>query len=283
MNSDDLYFHYSVLGLSPEASQEEVRSAYRRLAKMYHPDHDRSTDAQVKYAEVRAAYEVLIHEPTLRRRAPRAKREQPPTAPQDSASQNSANAAGEESFKEDSVFSDYFCGSSYKARSKAEEELYFFGWKLNLHKTRTTWQRRPFSLTALPRVILESIDEVIGVEIIFRAFLSSYLHWHMLAKFSAVWASFFIFISLCGSAVFRYYHTRSPLDKGIYFLAAIYYGVGAGAMFTARDVFFGLGMRWLFPIKFVYYALFFYAATMPLWVHPLIWLANGRKRGRVEL
>ena len=51
--------HYAALGLSPGAGEEEVRSAYRRLAKLYHPDKDSSPDAEVRYRQIRAAYEAL--------------------------------------------------------------------------------------------------------------------------------------------------------------------------------------------------------------------------------
>ncbi|MDR2178728.1 MAG: J domain-containing protein [Synergistaceae bacterium] len=52
-------YHYSVLGLEPGASDEEIRGAYRRLVKMYHPDRDGSLDAEMKYREIQAAYSAL--------------------------------------------------------------------------------------------------------------------------------------------------------------------------------------------------------------------------------
>ena len=51
--------HFYALGLQPGASPSEIKAAFRRLAKLYHPDHDRSLDAEVKYKEIRAAYEAL--------------------------------------------------------------------------------------------------------------------------------------------------------------------------------------------------------------------------------
>lgn len=39
---------YSILGLSPSATDDEVRSAYRRLAKQYHPDHVTDADPRAK-------------------------------------------------------------------------------------------------------------------------------------------------------------------------------------------------------------------------------------------
>ena len=51
--------YFRVLGLESGASPVEIKTAYRRLAKLYHPDHDRSLDAEVKYKEIRIAYETL--------------------------------------------------------------------------------------------------------------------------------------------------------------------------------------------------------------------------------
>ena len=50
---------YYILGLPPGASPTEIKAAYRRLAKLYHPDHDQSLDAEMKYKEIRVAYETL--------------------------------------------------------------------------------------------------------------------------------------------------------------------------------------------------------------------------------
>jgi len=52
--------YYDVLGVSPEASTDNIRQAFRNLAKAYHPDvnnHDPS--AQARFAEASQAYEVL--------------------------------------------------------------------------------------------------------------------------------------------------------------------------------------------------------------------------------
>ena len=51
---------YSVLGLSPGASQEEVKRAYRRLAKKYHPDlNPGDAEAARKMQQINAAYELI--------------------------------------------------------------------------------------------------------------------------------------------------------------------------------------------------------------------------------
>lgn len=51
--------YYEVLGLSKGASDDEIKKAYRRLSKKYHPDINKEADADVKFKEVSEAYEVL--------------------------------------------------------------------------------------------------------------------------------------------------------------------------------------------------------------------------------
>ena len=50
---------YSVLGLPRDASQDDVKKAFRRLAMEYHPDRNKSADAETKFKQINAAYEVL--------------------------------------------------------------------------------------------------------------------------------------------------------------------------------------------------------------------------------
>ncbi len=52
--------YYEVLGLQKGASEDEIKKAYRTLAKKYHPDlHPGDKDAEAKFKEVGEAYEVL--------------------------------------------------------------------------------------------------------------------------------------------------------------------------------------------------------------------------------
>lgn len=57
--------HYGDLQLTPEASAEEVRQAYRRLAQQHHPDRAEADDGGVAMARINRAYEVLS-DPHLR-------------------------------------------------------------------------------------------------------------------------------------------------------------------------------------------------------------------------
>lgn len=58
--------YYSVLEVSRDASEEDIRKAYRKKALEYHPDRNKSEDAPEKFKEVNEAYQVLT-DPEKRR------------------------------------------------------------------------------------------------------------------------------------------------------------------------------------------------------------------------
>ncbi|MGD8244439.1 MAG: molecular chaperone DnaJ [Anaerolineae bacterium] len=51
--------YYEVLGVDRSASQEEIRSAYRKMARAYHPDVSDAPDAEARFKEINEAYQVL--------------------------------------------------------------------------------------------------------------------------------------------------------------------------------------------------------------------------------
>ncbi len=51
--------YYKVMGVERDASQEEIKRAYRKLARKYHPDVSKEADAEQRFQEVQEAYEVL--------------------------------------------------------------------------------------------------------------------------------------------------------------------------------------------------------------------------------
>ena len=52
--------YYEILGINKDASEAEIKSAFRKAAKQYHPDlHPGDAEAEKKFKEVNEAYEVL--------------------------------------------------------------------------------------------------------------------------------------------------------------------------------------------------------------------------------
>ncbi len=57
--SIDLPDYYAVLRVQPDAEPEQIHTAYRRLARQYHPDANTSPDAQAKFISICQAYKIL--------------------------------------------------------------------------------------------------------------------------------------------------------------------------------------------------------------------------------
>lgn len=51
--------YYKILGVAKDATQEEIKRAYRKLARKYHPDVNKEPDSEARFKEVGEAYEVL--------------------------------------------------------------------------------------------------------------------------------------------------------------------------------------------------------------------------------
>lgn len=51
--------YYEILGVKRDASEAEIKSAYRKLARKYHPDVNKTKEAESKFKDINEAYEVL--------------------------------------------------------------------------------------------------------------------------------------------------------------------------------------------------------------------------------
>src|SRR5215213_5389078 len=51
--------YYKVLGVDRKASQDEIKRAYRKLARQYHPDTNKDAGAEERFKRVSEAYDVL--------------------------------------------------------------------------------------------------------------------------------------------------------------------------------------------------------------------------------
>ncbi|XP_036373957.1 dnaJ homolog subfamily B member 9-like [Megalops cyprinoides] len=54
--------YYEILGVPKDASERQIKKAFHRLAMKYHPDRNKSPDAEGKFREVAEAYEILSDE-----------------------------------------------------------------------------------------------------------------------------------------------------------------------------------------------------------------------------
>ena len=51
--------YYEILGVKRDATESEIKSAYRKLARKFHPDVNKTKEAESKFKDINEAYEVL--------------------------------------------------------------------------------------------------------------------------------------------------------------------------------------------------------------------------------
>ena len=51
--------YYDILGVKRDATDAEIKSAYRKLARKFHPDVNKTKEAEGKFKDINEAYEVL--------------------------------------------------------------------------------------------------------------------------------------------------------------------------------------------------------------------------------
>ena len=101
---------YQVLGVSPTASDDEVKKAYRKLCKIYHPDANvgkpDAAQAEKKFMEIQQAYEEIMH----RRQGGTAR---PGSGYNGAQQQRSAGYGGYQGQYQNDPFADFFGGQGY--------------------------------------------------------------------------------------------------------------------------------------------------------------------------
>lgn len=101
MNKKD---YYEILGVDRSASQDEIKSAFRKLAKKYHPDVSKEADAAEKFKEAQEAYAVLSDDQ---------KRKQYDQYGHSAFSNNGASGFDFSGFDFSDIFGDIFGGSGF--------------------------------------------------------------------------------------------------------------------------------------------------------------------------
>ena len=54
--------YYNLLGVNPEASLSEIKTAFRKKAKLLHPDINSSPNAEIEFIKINEAYEYILNE-----------------------------------------------------------------------------------------------------------------------------------------------------------------------------------------------------------------------------
>ena len=104
--------YYETLGVSKDASQEDIKKAYRNLAKKYHPDINKAPDANEKFAAIQVAYDCLS-DPEKRANYDRFGTEDPMNGA--GAGGFSGGFSGFSGFED--IFSSFFGGGQRESRS----------------------------------------------------------------------------------------------------------------------------------------------------------------------
>src|SRR5664279_918093 len=103
--------YYETLGVSRTADKAEIKSAFRKLAREYHPDVSKHNDAEARFKEINEAYEVLSDDEK------RARYDRFGAAGvQGAGGVNGANAQGFSGFEE--IFEEFFNSFGGSARTR---------------------------------------------------------------------------------------------------------------------------------------------------------------------
>ena len=251
MNNLDKY--YMILGLQRGATQEEIQSAFRQMAKLYHPDQDSSTYAQMQYHEARQAYDALRNA----------------TAAQTAGTQQGAHANG-------------FTGASAESEKKSTTNgaggfVYGSGDNGDLlgmyGEPRKIKERIPFSLLEIPVILRESIEEIASIGMLFRVILYALCMMFVIGS-GVVISGTVIFCSLVVFAFFRYYFFGVHIGEySAHFWGSLLYSIGTSYLvhvFNPVDAFNMIDTRGV--VTFVLAVIS--PIPLPVWIYGLILMAG---------
>jgi len=115
--------YYEILGVGKDASQEEIRKAYRKLALKYHPDRTKGDkEAQEKFKEINEAYEVLSDEGKRKNYDRFGKQGADMGSGAGAGGFGGFEAGGFSDFSD--IFDQFFGGASGRSGAKTREKVY---------------------------------------------------------------------------------------------------------------------------------------------------------------
>ena len=238
--------HYLALGLRPGATQKEIQSAFRRMAKLYHPDQDSSLDGKMRYLEARQAYDVLRE-----RRDTQPPKPTPPPNPDAGSEKTTTCGSGWYSYDDEYVLKD--------------DSVFDF---------EKFTERIPFSLEEAPKILRKSIEEIAGVGMYIRVLLHVAAMWVLfsLMGYGVVITLVVISCSLVGFAFFRYYFSSDPTS----YIFANFAGSYLYSAVLSYLLINSLNISLLFRSWYVVASVIM-CALLLLWARPLTWIARASR------
>ena len=112
--------YYQILGVSRNATQEEIKHAYRRLALKYHPDRNKSKEAEEKFKEINEAYAVL-------------------SDPQKRQQYDAMGAGFHQQYTTEDIFRDFDIGDIFKDFGFSTEDFFSYIFGGRPRKTRRVY------------------------------------------------------------------------------------------------------------------------------------------------
>lgn len=152
MNKDRDYYN-KILGLQPGATKAEIKTAYRKLVKLYHPDRDQSPDAQMMYREIRSAYDILLNSDS--RIGTEAE-----TAANQSYSRHASQTSSFRSRKTQYPYTSYVDSSGQTTFTREEWD----NWEKRANWTSSDWEYSdtiPFEMKNLFSIFFRSLNELL--------------------------------------------------------------------------------------------------------------------------